>query len=166
MAIDSAAKRRSAGGLPFPLGPGVTPNSAKDAAWRQQVAWGYGGAAQGAVVETPTEGRGFYFYPPKPAQKPKPRLPAVAGDVVVTLYPTFESGVAIGAAKVRAVGTGLVGRFDWGFPRGGAKAQGADIDLAATFGAGGAHGAAKVRGAIISPQGELIAADEAFLLAS
>lgn len=44
MAIDTAAKRRSVSGLPHhPLGPGVTPNAAKNAAWRQQSGWGYSG---------------------------------------------------------------------------------------------------------------------------
>lgn len=44
MAIDTAAKRRSAGGVAFlPLGPGVTPDAAKPVAWRQQAAWSYSG---------------------------------------------------------------------------------------------------------------------------
>lgn len=46
MAIDNAEKRRSASGPPFhPLGPGVTPNAAKDAEWRFQSGWGYSGIA-------------------------------------------------------------------------------------------------------------------------
>lgn len=46
MAIDTAQKRRSAAGVPFlPLGPAVTPDSAKDQAWRQEVAWSYSGIA-------------------------------------------------------------------------------------------------------------------------
>jgi hypothetical protein len=46
MAIDTAAKRRSAAGVPFlPLGPGVSPDSDKDAFWRQCAGWGYGGIA-------------------------------------------------------------------------------------------------------------------------
>ena len=44
MAIDSAAKRRAAAGVPcHPLGPGVTPDAAKSASWRKQSAWGYAG---------------------------------------------------------------------------------------------------------------------------
>ena len=44
MPIDSAEKRRSAGGVGFwVVGPGVTPNVAKDAEWRQQAGWGYSG---------------------------------------------------------------------------------------------------------------------------
>lgn len=44
MAIDTASKRRSAAGVAFlPLGPGVTPNSAKPVSWRQQAAWSYSG---------------------------------------------------------------------------------------------------------------------------
>lgn len=44
MAIDTAAKRRSAAGVPFlPLGPGVTPDATPGIAWRQQVAWSYSG---------------------------------------------------------------------------------------------------------------------------
>jgi hypothetical protein len=44
VAIDTAEKRKSAAGVPFlPLGPGVTPNSAKDQEWRQESAWSYSG---------------------------------------------------------------------------------------------------------------------------
>lgn len=44
MAIDTAAKRRAAGGVAFlPLGPGVTPDAAKPNTWRQQAAWSYSG---------------------------------------------------------------------------------------------------------------------------
>ena len=51
MPIDTAAKRRSAAGVPFlPLGPGVTPDAAKPVAWRQQSAWGYSGVSAGAPV--------------------------------------------------------------------------------------------------------------------
>jgi hypothetical protein len=42
MAIDNAEKRRSISGIPF-LGPGVTPNSAKDDQWRAQAGWSYSG---------------------------------------------------------------------------------------------------------------------------
>lgn len=50
MAIDTAEKRRSAAGIAFhPLGPGVTPNSDKDTAWRQQAGWGYSGAVIAAT---------------------------------------------------------------------------------------------------------------------
>lgn len=56
MAIDTAEKRRSVGGVPFlPLGPNVTPNVAKDAQWRQQVGWSYSGIAAGSEVEAPEE---------------------------------------------------------------------------------------------------------------
>lgn len=41
MAIDDAEKRKNVASIP--QGPGVTPNAAKDAAWRQQVAGGYSG---------------------------------------------------------------------------------------------------------------------------
>lgn len=48
MAIDTAEKRRSAAGVPFVvLGPGVTPNAAKDQEWRQQSAWSYSGILVG-----------------------------------------------------------------------------------------------------------------------
>ena len=56
MAIDTAAKRKSAAGVPFlPLGPGVTPDASKPVAWRQQAAWGYSGivAAAPSVVTYP-----------------------------------------------------------------------------------------------------------------
>jgi hypothetical protein len=44
VAIDSAAKRRAAAGVPcHPLGPGVTPDAAKSASWRKQSAWGNAG---------------------------------------------------------------------------------------------------------------------------
>lgn len=53
MAIDNAEKRRSVSGIAaIPLGPAVTPNVSKDAEWRQQATWGYGGIA----VEPPEEG--------------------------------------------------------------------------------------------------------------
>lgn len=45
MAIDSAEKRRSISGIWIPLMPGVTPNAAKDAEWRQQAGWSYSGIA-------------------------------------------------------------------------------------------------------------------------
>lgn len=44
MAIDTVERRRSAAGVGFfVVGPGVTPNAAQDAEWRQQAAWGYSG---------------------------------------------------------------------------------------------------------------------------
>lgn len=46
MAVDTAEKRRSVGGLPF-LIPGVTPNSAQDQEWRQESGWGYSGILVG-----------------------------------------------------------------------------------------------------------------------
>ena len=50
MAIDTAEKRRSVSGIPFlPLGPGVTPELAKDAEWRQQVGWSYSGIPAATV---------------------------------------------------------------------------------------------------------------------
>lgn len=46
MAIDSAEKRRSAGGVGYwVVGPGVTPNGLKDVQWRSQSAWGYSGVS-------------------------------------------------------------------------------------------------------------------------
>ena len=57
MAIDTAEKRRSAGGVHYlPLGPGVTPNVSKDSEWRQQAGWGYSGipAASPSVATYPT----------------------------------------------------------------------------------------------------------------
>src|SRR3990167_5652407 len=51
MAIDSAEKRKSVSAISFyPLGPGVTPNSSKDAEWRQEAGYGYPGIAATAVV--------------------------------------------------------------------------------------------------------------------
>lgn len=42
MAIDTATKRRMAGGVPFlPLGPGVAPDVTKPLAWRVAAAWDY-----------------------------------------------------------------------------------------------------------------------------
>jgi len=52
MAIDSAEKRRSVSGIPFPIGPGVTPDASKDAGWRFQSGWGYSGIA----VDAPGSG--------------------------------------------------------------------------------------------------------------
>lgn len=49
--IDTAAKRRSASGVGRrPGGRGITPDSSKPAAWRQQVGWGYSGIAAGAAA--------------------------------------------------------------------------------------------------------------------
>jgi hypothetical protein len=46
VAIDTAAKRRSASGVAYhPLGVGVTPDATQGVAWRQQVAWSYSGIA-------------------------------------------------------------------------------------------------------------------------
>jgi hypothetical protein len=54
MALDTAAKRRSAGGVPFlPLGPGVTPDALAGQAWRQSAGWSYGGILAGAAVVLP-----------------------------------------------------------------------------------------------------------------
>lgn len=51
MAIDSAAKRRSAAGVGFfVVGPGVTPDVTPDQFWRQSAAWGYGGILAGAAA--------------------------------------------------------------------------------------------------------------------
>ena len=48
MAIDTAAKRRSASGVGHRIGGrGVTPNAAKPVAWRQQAGWGYSGIETG-----------------------------------------------------------------------------------------------------------------------
>lgn len=52
MAIDTAAKRRSVGGVAFlPLGPGVTPDATPDVFWRQSAAWGYGGIPAGTAAD-------------------------------------------------------------------------------------------------------------------
>ena len=49
MAIDSALKRRSAGGIPFlPLGPNVTADALKPVAWRATVGWAYAGISYSA----------------------------------------------------------------------------------------------------------------------
>lgn len=51
MSIDTAAKRRSAAGIPFlPLGPGVTPDATPGQEWRQQAGWGYSGILAGSPV--------------------------------------------------------------------------------------------------------------------
>ena len=52
MAIDNAEKRASTVAINFIYGgPSVTPNSGKDAEWRQQVGYSYSGiAASGAIA--------------------------------------------------------------------------------------------------------------------
>jgi hypothetical protein len=51
MAIDTAEKRRSAAGVAFwVVGPGVTPNLAKDVEWRAESAWSYSGVAPAPPV--------------------------------------------------------------------------------------------------------------------
>lgn len=53
MAIDTAEKRKAISGIGFPgLIPGVTPNAAKDAEWRQQAGWLYSGIAVAADIWT------------------------------------------------------------------------------------------------------------------
>jgi hypothetical protein len=56
VAIDNAEKRKNVAAIGYWLfGPGVTPNSSKDAEWRQQAGWGYSGIAASvitAVVDT------------------------------------------------------------------------------------------------------------------
>lgn len=52
--IDTAEKLRSAAGVGFfVLGPGVTPNAAKDREWRQQAGWGYSGIELASLVLGP-----------------------------------------------------------------------------------------------------------------
>ena len=54
MAIDSAEKRRSAGGsFLLPFMPSVTPNASKDDEWRQQAGWTYSGIPSGGISTTP-----------------------------------------------------------------------------------------------------------------
>ncbi len=54
MAIDTAEKRKAAGAIAgVPFIPGVTPNSSKDAEWRQEAGWGYPGVAAGLLVTGP-----------------------------------------------------------------------------------------------------------------
>jgi len=52
MAIDTAEKRRAVANIHHRTSPGVTPNSGKDAEWRQQAGWGYSGIA----AEVPADG--------------------------------------------------------------------------------------------------------------
>ena len=50
MAIDNQEKRKSVVGIS--TGWGVTPNTSKDAEWRQQVGWTYSGIAASAPSST------------------------------------------------------------------------------------------------------------------
>lgn len=51
MAIDTAEKRRAVAAFGAPIGGvGVTPNAARDAEWRQSVAWGYPGVPATTVT--------------------------------------------------------------------------------------------------------------------
>ena len=50
MAIDSREKRASVVGINRLAGPSVTPNSAKDKEWRQEVGYSYSGIAADAPV--------------------------------------------------------------------------------------------------------------------
>jgi hypothetical protein len=56
MAIDTAERRRAVAALSGAhwFGPGVTPDTAKDGEWRQQVAFGYPGISAGEAVEPAT----------------------------------------------------------------------------------------------------------------
>ena len=66
MAIDTAAKRRSVGGVGrFFRGPGVTPDATPDAFWRQTVGRSYGGitaGSGGAVAQSGSRYRYGYQY--------------------------------------------------------------------------------------------------------
>ena len=56
MPIDTAEKRRNISALITGLfGVGVTPNSAKDLEWRQQVGWSYSGVTVGPAVPPSVE---------------------------------------------------------------------------------------------------------------
>ena len=59
MAIDTAEKRRSISGIWFHSIPGVAPNVAKDAEWRQESGRGYSGIAADGPPPPPPPG-GFY----------------------------------------------------------------------------------------------------------
>ena len=51
MAIDTAAKRRSAATVAQVwMAPGVTPDATPDQAWRQSSGWGYEGILAGAAA--------------------------------------------------------------------------------------------------------------------
>ena len=63
MAIDTAERRRSAGGVIFlPLGPGVTANAAKDDEWRFQSAWGYSGITVAGQPAVPVRRQPHWVY--------------------------------------------------------------------------------------------------------
>ncbi len=50
MAIDTAEKRKSISGIHMNICPGVTPNSGKDAEWRQESGFSYSGIAAAAPI--------------------------------------------------------------------------------------------------------------------
>lgn len=62
MAIDTAAKRKAAAGMPLPLGPNVTPDSTPGAAWRQTAAYTYSGIAAAAGEPEPRGRRKTWHY--------------------------------------------------------------------------------------------------------
>lgn len=61
MAIDTALKRRSVSGISVRRRPAVTPNVAKPAEWRQQVAGVYAGIATSSPVVVIASGLRTFF---------------------------------------------------------------------------------------------------------
>lgn len=89
MAINTAEKRKSISGIPV-LMPGVTPNSAKDAEWRQQSGWSYSGIALAAAAVIFT---------------PLPTLRVIESYLMKTGF--FTGGVQLGEPSQAPQGTGL-----------------------------------------------------------
>jgi hypothetical protein len=55
MAIDTATKRRSVGGMTFlPYSAGVTPNATHNMVWRQESGWGYMGIVPDTTLPSST----------------------------------------------------------------------------------------------------------------
>lgn len=61
MAIDTAEKRKAISGIWFQSIPGVTPNAAKDAEWRQQSGRGYSGIAADPPSGVPDVGTALWY---------------------------------------------------------------------------------------------------------
>lgn len=86
MAIDTAAKRRNISGLVTAISPvGVTPDSSKPLAWRQQAGWGYSGIPISAAAPAVPAQTVWYDAVPFTAWfKNRFRGPSSTGDSVIS----------------------------------------------------------------------------------
>lgn len=87
MAIDTAAKRRNISGLLAGItSVGVTPDSSKPVAWRQQAGWGYSGVVVGGAAAPAAEDLTVWYdaVPFDPRYKTRYRETSSTGDSLIS----------------------------------------------------------------------------------